>query len=165
MREVLEAQPGLHIRQAEVVDLVLEETGSGIADPSEDHGRPRPQSAGPQAAGWAPVAGRSHHHHHWNLSERTDSLRRRALSGRTQRRACQRSSRRGRCGRWAFAPAGSRPGHRRGSTVRTIRWDAFEEQPGDADPTPFSFRTREDRAATNKLPYCLYHAGNTAPDS
>jgi tRNA uridine 5-carboxymethylaminomethyl modification enzyme len=26
---------------------------------------------------------------------------------------------------------------------RTIRWDAFEEQPGDADPTPFSFRTRK----------------------
>jgi tRNA uridine 5-carboxymethylaminomethyl modification enzyme len=25
---------------------------------------------------------------------------------------------------------------------RTIRWDAFEEQPGDTDPTPFSFRTR-----------------------
>ncbi len=26
---------------------------------------------------------------------------------------------------------------------RTIRWDVFEEQPGDADPTPFSFRTRK----------------------
>ena len=26
---------------------------------------------------------------------------------------------------------------------RTIRWDAFEEQPGDADPTPFSFRTKK----------------------
>jgi tRNA uridine 5-carboxymethylaminomethyl modification enzyme len=26
---------------------------------------------------------------------------------------------------------------------RTIRWDSFEEQPGDADPTPFSFRTRK----------------------
>ena len=25
---------------------------------------------------------------------------------------------------------------------RTIRWDAFQEQPGDEDPTPFSFRTR-----------------------
>jgi tRNA uridine 5-carboxymethylaminomethyl modification enzyme len=25
---------------------------------------------------------------------------------------------------------------------RTIHWDAFEEQPGDADPTPFSFRTK-----------------------
>jgi tRNA uridine 5-carboxymethylaminomethyl modification enzyme len=26
---------------------------------------------------------------------------------------------------------------------RTIRWEAFQEQPGDADPTPFSFRTRK----------------------
>jgi tRNA uridine 5-carboxymethylaminomethyl modification enzyme len=25
---------------------------------------------------------------------------------------------------------------------RTIRWEAFEEQPGDVDPTPFSFRTK-----------------------
>jgi len=29
MREVLESQPGLHIRQAEVVDLVIEEQGIG----------------------------------------------------------------------------------------------------------------------------------------
>ena len=26
---------------------------------------------------------------------------------------------------------------------RTIHWKAFEEQPGDADPTPFSFRTKK----------------------
>ena len=26
---------------------------------------------------------------------------------------------------------------------RTIKWDMFEEQPGDADPTPFSFRTKK----------------------
>ena len=26
---------------------------------------------------------------------------------------------------------------------RTIRWESFEEQPGDADPTPFSFRTKK----------------------
>src|ERR1700755_1519387 len=26
---------------------------------------------------------------------------------------------------------------------RTINWERFEEQPGDADPTPFSFRTKE----------------------
>ncbi len=26
---------------------------------------------------------------------------------------------------------------------RTIKWEMFEEQPGDADPTPFSFRTRK----------------------
>jgi tRNA uridine 5-carboxymethylaminomethyl modification enzyme len=28
---------------------------------------------------------------------------------------------------------------------RTIDWSRFEEQPGDADPTPFSFRTKEIR--------------------
>src|ERR1700744_4184091 len=32
MREVLEGQPGLHIRQAEVVNLVIEEQGSGTRD-------------------------------------------------------------------------------------------------------------------------------------
>src|SRR6202043_2170310 len=26
---------------------------------------------------------------------------------------------------------------------RTIHWETFEEQPGDADPTPFSFRTKK----------------------
>ena len=26
---------------------------------------------------------------------------------------------------------------------RTIHWDRFEEQPGDAEPTPFSFRTKK----------------------
>jgi len=26
---------------------------------------------------------------------------------------------------------------------RTIKWEMFEEQPGDADPTPFSFRTKK----------------------
>ena len=26
---------------------------------------------------------------------------------------------------------------------RTIKWETFEEQPGDADPTPFSFRTKK----------------------
>src|ERR1700738_936361 len=34
MREVLEAQPGLHIRQAEVVDLLLEETDLGAPEPA-----------------------------------------------------------------------------------------------------------------------------------
>src|SRR5580692_9260032 len=37
MREVLESQPGLHIRQAEVVDLVIEESG-----PPTELGAPGP---------------------------------------------------------------------------------------------------------------------------
>src|SRR5882672_117515 len=38
MREVLEGQPGLHIRQAEVVDLVIEDRdqGSGIRDQADE---------------------------------------------------------------------------------------------------------------------------------
>ncbi len=36
MREVLEAQPGLHIRQAEVVDLVIEDRDLGIGDQELD---------------------------------------------------------------------------------------------------------------------------------
>ena len=67
MREVLEAQPGLHIRQAEVVDLVIEdrEQGSGDRDqgtgPWEDVAelprpiRPTPARARPQAARWAAI--------------------------------------------------------------------------------------------------------------
>src|SRR5215475_7943548 len=44
MREVLEAQPGLHIRQAEVVSLVIEdgERGSGNRDQNEGPGTEGP---------------------------------------------------------------------------------------------------------------------------
>jgi len=48
-----------------------------------------------------------------------------------------------RCARWGCGRAGSRPGRRRGLDGRTIKWETFEEQPGDADPTPFSFRTKK----------------------
>ena len=65
MREVLEAQPGLHIRQAEVVDLVIEEQGMGTGNgdtaarqmsetelPARASSSPR---SGPQAARWPHV--------------------------------------------------------------------------------------------------------------
>ncbi len=47
MREVLEAQPGLHIRQAEVVDLVFDEINGergteGTREPEEPGELPRP---------------------------------------------------------------------------------------------------------------------------
>src|SRR5580698_6260590 len=56
MREVLEAQPGLHIRQAEVVDLVIDE-GPG----TEGLGTREPEEAGPlrQAQGRLSAALRS----------------------------------------------------------------------------------------------------------
>ncbi len=91
MREVLESQPGLHIRQAEVVDLVIEEAGPDPALVLEEPDRntpacpPSTPRAGPEAARRPPPAGRGHHHHHRHLSEWPDPLRRGALSGGPQR--------------------------------------------------------------------------------
>jgi tRNA uridine 5-carboxymethylaminomethyl modification enzyme len=48
MREMLESQPDLHIRQAEVVDLVIEQ-GTGISHPSD--GRPVAGDPGREQAG------------------------------------------------------------------------------------------------------------------
>ncbi len=43
---------------------------------------------------------------------------------------------------------------------RTIDWTRFEEQPGDPEPTPFSFRTRE-----LALPQISCHVAHTTPET
>ena len=52
---------------------------------------------------------------------------------------------------------------------RTIDWTKFEEQPGDADPTPFQFFSDEERSADRpaglQLPHRVYDAGDAAADS
>jgi tRNA uridine 5-carboxymethylaminomethyl modification enzyme len=45
---------------------------------------------------------------------------------------------------------------------RTIDWSRFEEQPGDADPTPFSFRTRQVAHHESQVP-C--YVAWTAPET
>ncbi len=45
MREVLESQPGLHIRQAEVVDLVIEEQGLGNREEEIERSTASPEPA------------------------------------------------------------------------------------------------------------------------
>ena len=150
MREVLEAQSGLHIRQAEVVGLVLaEELGTSGPetgnDGSEDRGQPTPAKRrvlglklrdGRQLLAGATIittgtflnglihcgeerypAGRSGEPASVLLGEAL-----RALGLRTCR-----------------LKTGTPPR----LDGRTIKWDALEEQPGDADPTPFSFRTKK----------------------
>ncbi len=115
MREVLESQPGLHIRQAEVVDLVIEDRDQGTGDRARQmrtEGLPRPQSAlggrvlGLKLRDGRQTAGRGHHHHHRHVSEWADPLRRGALSGRPQRRAGLVFCWARRCARWACGPAG-----------------------------------------------------------
>jgi tRNA uridine 5-carboxymethylaminomethyl modification enzyme len=142
MREVLEAQPRLHIRQAEVADLILEENQEAsdveIATTSRKHRRVlglklrdgRRLMAGATIITTGTFlnglihcgeerypAGRSGEPASVLLGE---SLR--ALGLRTCR-----------------LKTGTPPR----LDGRTIRWEAFEEQPGDADPTPFSFRTKK----------------------
>ena len=166
MREVLEAQPGLHIRQAEVVDLVVEEgTGNreqgagtgdlgtdglsdlGTDDIEEIAELPRPVRPRRRVLGLKLRDGRrlmagatiittgtflnglihcGEERYPAGRSGEPASV----LLGEALRRLGLRTCR---------LKTGTPPR----LDGRTIRWDNFEEQPGDADPTPFSFRTRE----------------------
>src|SRR6266567_799623 len=140
MREVLEAQPGLHIRQAEVVDLVIDEGTGNREQGTENHVRRRVLGLklrdGRRLLAGATIittgtflnglihcgeerypAGRSGEPASVLLGE---ALRRLGL------RTCR-------------LKTGTPPR----LDGRTIKWETFEEQPGDVDPTPFSFRTKK----------------------
>jgi tRNA uridine 5-carboxymethylaminomethyl modification enzyme len=153
MREVLESQAGLHIRQAEVVGLIVEE-GLGTSHPTKQ----RPLRGDP------------------GRDIGTDGQRRKVLGlklrdGRQMLAGAtiittgtflnglihcgEESYPAGRSGEpasvllgEALRALGLRTCRLKTGTPprldgRTIRWEAFEEQSGDADPTPFSFRTRK----------------------
>jgi tRNA uridine 5-carboxymethylaminomethyl modification enzyme len=162
MREVLESQAGLHIRQAEVVDLVIDE-GKGNREQGTEE-------AGPSTAPFAKSA---------NGSAQDDSLHaarrrvlglklrdgRRLLAGATiittgtflngLIHCGEEQYPAGRSGEpasvllgEALRALGLRTCRLKTGTPprldgRTIRWEAFEEQAGDAEPTPFSFRTKK----------------------
>jgi tRNA uridine 5-carboxymethylaminomethyl modification enzyme len=137
MREVLEGQAGLHIRQAEVIDLVIDDSEQWTVESGQ---RRRVLGLklrdGRQLLAGATIittgtflnglihcgeqqypAGRSGEPSSVLLGEAL-----RALGLRTCR-----------------LKTGTPPR----LDGRTIRWEAFEEQKGDAEPTPFSFRTKK----------------------
>jgi tRNA uridine 5-carboxymethylaminomethyl modification enzyme len=137
MRQVLESQPGLFIKQAEVIDVLLQEKGEGYPAEGERSkviglklrdGRSVYAGAVVITTGTflnglihcgeqQYTAGRSGEPASILLGE---SLKRLGLRG------CR-------------LKTGTPPR----LDGRTIDWSRFEEQPGDAEPTPFSFRTRE----------------------
>jgi tRNA uridine 5-carboxymethylaminomethyl modification enzyme len=130
MREVLESQPGLHIRQAEVVDLVIDDSGQKrrVLGLKLRDGRQMLAGATIITTGTflnglihcgeqKYPAGRSGEPASVLLGEAL-----RALGLRTCR-----------------LKTGTPPR----LDGRTIRWEQFEEQRGDAEPTPFSFRTKK----------------------
>ncbi len=125
MREMLESQPNLFIKQAEVVDVVIEEsriTGIRLRDGRVIHAGATVITTGTFLNGLIHCgeqripAGRSGEPPSVLLGE---SLKHLGLRG------CR-------------LKTGTPPR----LDGRTIDWSKFEEQPGDADPTPFSFRTK-----------------------
>ena len=167
MREVLESQPGLHIRQAEVVDLVIEEQGTGNRDQgSEEQGLgtrnlgtsvddyPNPSTEIPR-----PIRP---HRRVLGLKLRDG---RQLLAGATIITTGTFLNGLIHCGeeRYPAGRSGEPASVLLGEALRalglrtcrlktgtpprldgrTINWKLFEEQPGDADPTPFSFRTKK----------------------
>jgi tRNA uridine 5-carboxymethylaminomethyl modification enzyme len=139
MREVLESQPGLHIRQAEVVDLVIEEE-SGTRDEGPGT-RARRRVLGLKLRdGRQLLAGATIITTGTFLNGLIHCGEERYPAGRSGEPASVLLGE-------ALRALGLRTCRLKTGTPprldgRTIRWDAFEEQPGDAEPTPFSFRTR-----------------------
>jgi tRNA uridine 5-carboxymethylaminomethyl modification enzyme len=137
MREVLESQPGLHIRQAEVVGLAFAD-GEQWTVNSERKGR---------------VVGLKLRDGRQLLAQATIITTGTFLNGLIH--CGEERYPAGRSGEPAsvllgegLRAVGLRTCRLKTGTPprldgRTIRWEAFEEQPGDADPTPFSFRTKK----------------------
>jgi tRNA uridine 5-carboxymethylaminomethyl modification enzyme len=196
MREVLESQPGLHIRQAEVIDLVIEESDRALvaANDQGPHGHSLPEGEIDNSPGWIPG------------SEPAQELARpvgpRRSEARPHRRVLGLKLRDGRqlmaaatiittgtflnglihCGeeRYPAGRSGEPASVMLGEALRrlglrtcrlktgtpprldgrTIKWYMFEEQPGDADPTPFSFRTKK-----IVQPQISCHIAFTTPDT
>jgi tRNA uridine 5-carboxymethylaminomethyl modification enzyme len=132
MRQVLESQPNLYIKQAEVIDLLVETATEGgravvrglrLRDGRTVHAAATVITTGTFLNGLIHCgeecysAGRSGEPPSILLGE---SLKRLGLRG------CR-------------LKTGTPPR----LDGRSIDWSRFEEQPGDADPTPFSFRTTE----------------------
>jgi tRNA uridine 5-carboxymethylaminomethyl modification enzyme len=153
MREVLEGQPGLHIRQAEVVGLILEEGDS--QQESSSHisesrcGAPISISSNPKRR----VLGVNLRDGRKLMAGATIITTGTFLNGLIH--IGDDSYPAGRSGEpasvllgEALRALGLRTCRLKTGTPprldgRTIRWEAFTEQAGDAEPTPFSFRTKK----------------------
>ncbi len=151
MREVLESQPGVHIRQAEVVDLVIEEQGTrdqGNEGAEDEFGEiSRPNRPHRRVLGLKLRDGRN------LLAGATIITTGTFLNGLIH--CGEERYPAGRSGEpasvllgEALRALGLRTCRLKTGTPprldgRTINWKVFEEQPGDVDPTPFSFRTKK----------------------
>ncbi len=129
MRQVLEAQPGLYIKQAEVIDLLIDTAPDGTR---RAHGLKLRDGRTVEAGAIVITTGTflnglihcGEEQYPAGRSGEPPSV----LLGESLKRLGLRGCR---------LKTGTPPR----LDGRTIDWSRFAEQPGDADPTPFSFRT------------------------
>jgi tRNA uridine 5-carboxymethylaminomethyl modification enzyme len=151
MREVLESEPNLHIRQAEVVDLVIDE---GVDEGPGTEG-PGTEGLGTEGLGTRKlrrVLGLKLRDGRQLLAGATIITTGTFLNGLIH--CGEESYPAGRSGEAASVLLGEKlralglrtcrlkTGTPPRLDGRTIRWEVFEAQPGDAEPTPFSLRTK-----------------------
>jgi len=168
MRRVLESQPNLRIKQAEVADLILEEAGG------------RTQEAGEATDNWRLATGNSRKRAHGIILRDGRTVRAEAVVITTGTflngliHCGEQTYPAGRSGEppsvllgEALKRLGLRGCRLKTGTpprldARTIDWSRFEPQPGDADPTPFSFRTRRVTHADGQV---ACHIAFTTPET
>ena len=160
MREVLEAQPGLHIRQAEVVDLVIEAEGTR----EQGNEGTTEQGLGTEGTDLITELQRPVRPHRRVLGLKLRDGRR-LMAGATIITTGTFLNGLIHCGeeRYPAGRSGEPASVLLGEALRrlglrtcrlktgtpprldgrTIKWEMFEEQPGDVEPTPFSFRTKK----------------------
>jgi tRNA uridine 5-carboxymethylaminomethyl modification enzyme len=171
MREVLEGQKNLFIKQAEVVDLIVEEDASLAPEESGRAAHDNPPFAKFAKDGAPRVVrglklrdGRTIHAAATIVTTGT------FLNGLIHCGEQQYTA--GRSGEPASVLLGEalkrlglrecrlKTGTPPRLDGRTIDWSRFEEQPGDSDPTPFSFRTKE-----IPLRQIMCHIAHTTPET
>jgi tRNA uridine 5-carboxymethylaminomethyl modification enzyme len=172
MREVLEGQKGLFIKQAEVVDLLVESCGSGderhpiLSDETGKDGPPEVVT-GRRVTGLRLRDGRVVQA--GAVVVTTGTFLNGLIHCGEQQYAAGRS---GEPASVLLGEALKRLGLREcrlktGTPPRldgrTIDWTQFEEQPGDADPTPFSFRAGNLRRKSDRQPTLSDEAGKDGP--
>src|SRR6266852_3004352 len=183
MRQLLESQPNLHIKQAEVAELIVEEEPwTGVVPSGEANLRAEPPAIGAQGSSWDENVerfgpkrqakgiklrdGRTVGAHAVIITTGT------FLNGLIHCGEQQYPA--GRSGEPAAILLGEalknlglrgcrlKTGTPPRLDGRTIDWSRFAEQPGDIDPTPFSFRTKRVAHHDSQVPcYIAYTTEET----
>ncbi len=145
MKEKLESQPNLFLKQAEVVDVILEHTTNSVTGLILRDGR-RIQAAATIVTTGTFLNGLIHCGEQQYSAGRSGEPAS-VLLGESLKRLGLRETR---------LKTGTPPR----LDGRTIDWAQFQEQPGDDEPTPFSLRTRE-----IPLRQILCHIARTTPET